>query len=93
MTKIQVENCAWNPPDKLGSHGRNPSDSRMVIEAMLPGDTLKITHPDLCCRCDSNNRGACSLTSIVNIKKREGWDMEIYHLKQGVAVVTRRKPG
>jgi hypothetical protein len=28
MTQIKVENTKWNPPDKVGRHGHNSSDSR-----------------------------------------------------------------
>jgi hypothetical protein len=88
MTQIKVENTKWNPPDKVGRHGHNSSDSRVVLDTLLPGDCVRITHTDLSCNWEDGT-GSCSLCAVVNLKKRGGWDLEIYHEKRFVAVVRR----
>lgn len=69
-----------------------PFLSKRTLEAMIPGDCIRIYHFDLSCgvKSDKGNKGNCSLgTYMTRLKKLKGWRFESYHEKQGIAVVRR----
>lgn len=78
--------AVWNPPARRVKKVRR-TPTRQTVENLKPGDCVEIHHGDVCCK----RYGSCSLTSFLSQKRRLGWDVEIYHTGEAIAVVRRLK--
>jgi len=83
--QFKVEPAKWNPPKDRSK--RRQSESRQALDAMQPGDVIRLIHPDLSC-----NDKSCSLYGMLTYKKnKDGWVTGMYHEEPFVAVIRRVK--
>ncbi len=96
----KAESTTWTwPPSRL--RGRPRSATREAVEAMYPGDVLRIIHPDVSCHVASGDSSTgptrtaaetssqCGLSQILCRLRKEGWAVEMHHTQRYVAVVRR----
>jgi len=80
--EVKSESANWNPIRPR--RGKSLSASVAALRSMVPGDVLRIYHPDVYCK-QSN----CTVSREVIKKRKQGWKLETYHEAQYIIVVRR----
>jgi hypothetical protein len=79
----KIEDAPWNPKHR----GQDKSQSVLLLESLLPGDTKRLFHDDATC-----NGNQCGLSAAVHrLRKESDWQIQTYHEEPHIMIVRRAK--